>query len=32
LSVLLKLLVPDEILKDFEVSDAFEEQGYWIIK
>jgi len=31
LNVLAKLLVPDEILNDFEVEDAFEQQGCWII-
>lgn len=32
MSVLAKLLVPAEILKNFKVTDAFEEQGCWIIK
>lgn len=32
MNILAKLLVPDEILQDFEVSDAFEEQHCWVIK
>lgn len=32
MSVLSKLLVPQEILKDFEVQDAFEEMNCWIIQ
>ena len=32
MNVLAKMFVPSEILSDFEVTDAFEENGVWIIE